>query len=114
MTHVTEIALFTDDVGSLSDFYRDLIGAASVAEWAGGAIFAAGESKILVHERSASTDGGPPNEDHCALAIDDLDVTCDALRARGLELLVEPRDYTWGRSAYLRDPDGRLMELARI
>jgi len=85
-----------------------------VAERAGGAIFAAGESKILVHERSASTDGAPPNEDHCTVAIDDLDATCDALRARGLELVVEPRDYTWGRSAYLRDPDGRLVGLAQI
>ena len=26
---------------------------------------------------------------------------------------VEPRDYPWGRSAYLRDPDGRLVELAQ-
>ena len=26
--------------------------------------------------------------------------------------LVGPRDYRWGRSAYLRDPDGRLVELA--
>jgi len=26
---------------------------------------------------------------------------------------VEPRDYQWGRSAYLRDPDGRLVELAQ-
>ena len=27
-------------------------------------------------------------------------------------VLVEPRAYPWGRSAYLRDPDGRLVELA--
>jgi catechol 2,3-dioxygenase-like lactoylglutathione lyase family enzyme len=31
----------------------------------------------------------------------------------GLVLRVEPRDYPWGRSAYLRDPDGRLVELAQ-
>ena len=59
-----------------------------------------GGSKILVHERSA------------ALAVDDLDASCDALKAGGLVLHVEPRDYPWGRSAYLRDPDGRLVELA--
>jgi catechol 2,3-dioxygenase-like lactoylglutathione lyase family enzyme len=33
--------------------------------------------------------------------------------SNGLRLLVEPRDYPWGRSAYLRDPDGRLVELAQ-
>jgi catechol 2,3-dioxygenase-like lactoylglutathione lyase family enzyme len=38
---------------------------------------------------------------------------CDAVRAEGVEFLVEPRDYPWGRSAYLRDPDGRLVELAQ-
>jgi catechol 2,3-dioxygenase-like lactoylglutathione lyase family enzyme len=65
-----------------------------------------------VHERSALTNG-PPNDDHVALAVDDLDATCVALQTSGLELLVEPREYPWGRSAYLRDPDGRLVELAQ-
>jgi len=72
-----------------------------------------GRSKILVHERSAGLSDGPPSEDHYALAVDDLATSCDTLRARGLVLLVEPRDYPWGRSAYLRDPDGRLVELSQ-
>jgi catechol 2,3-dioxygenase-like lactoylglutathione lyase family enzyme len=59
-------------------------------------------------------DDGPPNEDHFALAVDDLNAACDALVARGLILELEPRDYPWGRSAYLRDPDGRLVELAQL
>jgi len=33
---------------------------------------------------------------------------------RGCALLFEPRDYPWGRSAYLRDPDGRLVELSEL
>jgi catechol 2,3-dioxygenase-like lactoylglutathione lyase family enzyme len=110
---VAEIALFTHDVASVSAFYRELLETAPVAEWPGGVLFAAGDAKILVHERSAAMEGGPPNEDHYALAVDDLDATSDALQARGLTFLVEPRDYPWGRSAYLRDPDGRLVELAQ-
>ncbi len=113
MTHVAEIALFTDDVAAAGAFYRELAGAPPVAEWPGGAVFEVGGAKILVHERSAAPEDGPPNEDHYALAVDDLGASCDALRARGLVLLVEPRDYPWGRSAYLRDPDGRLVELAQ-
>jgi catechol 2,3-dioxygenase-like lactoylglutathione lyase family enzyme len=113
MTRVAEIALFTDDVVAVGGFYRDVAGAPPVAEWPGGALFDVGGSKILVHERSAALADGPPNEDHFALAVDDLDASCDALRAGGLVLLVEPRDYPWGRSAYLRDPDGRLVELAQ-
>jgi catechol 2,3-dioxygenase-like lactoylglutathione lyase family enzyme len=109
---IVEIALFTDDVDGTRVFYGELLGVAPVAEWPGGAIFEAGTSKILVHELGASPSGGPPNEDHFALSVPDLDATCDALRTAGLALLVEPREYPWGRSAYLRDPDGRLVELA--
>ena len=113
MRSITEVALFTDDVAGVAAFYRSLVGAGPVAEWPGGALFAAGDAKILVHERAATTEGGPPNEDHFALSVDGIDAACDALRAGGLEFLVEPRDYPWGRSAYLRDPDGRLVELAQ-
>jgi catechol 2,3-dioxygenase-like lactoylglutathione lyase family enzyme len=112
MRAVAEIALFTDDVGVATGFYRSLLGAVPVAEWPGGAIFVAGDSKLLVHERSAAMDDGPPNEDHLAFSVADLDAACDDLRAHGVALLVEPREYAWGRSAYLRDPDGRLVELS--
>ena len=48
-----------------------------------------------------------------AVSVADLDAACAALRADGCKFLVEPRDYQWGRSAYLRDPDGRLVEVAQ-
>ena len=113
MTSLGEIALFTDDVEGASEFYRDLVGAPPVAEWPGGAIFAIGKGKLLVHERSAALDDGPPNEDHFAISVADLGATCAALAVGGFTFLVEARDYPWGRSAYLRDPDGRLVELAQ-
>jgi catechol 2,3-dioxygenase-like lactoylglutathione lyase family enzyme len=111
---VAELALFTDDVDAARRFYSELLGAAPVAEWPGGAIFAAGGAKILVHERAREIEGGPPNEDHFALAVGDLNAACEKLQTEGLSFLVEPRDYPWGRSAYLRDPDGRLVELAQL
>jgi catechol 2,3-dioxygenase-like lactoylglutathione lyase family enzyme len=111
VTTFAEIALFTDDVEAAKGFYSRLLHAEPVAEWPEGAIYAANGGKLLVHARSAAMEGGPPNEDHFALAVDDLDRACEALRADGVELLVPPRDYPWGRSAYLRDPDGRLVEL---
>ena len=113
MRRLTEVALFTDDVAAVSSFYHSLVGSPPVAEWPGGAVFAVGDVRILVHERAAAMDGGPPNEDHFAVSVADLGAACDALRADGCEVLVEPRVYRWGRSAYLRDPDGRLVELAQ-
>ena len=113
MKTVAEIALFTDDVAAATSFYAGLLAGTPVAEWPGGAIFAAGASKLLEHERAAATENGPPNEDHFAFSVADLDASCDELRAHGgLSFLVEPSAYPWGRSAYLRDPDGRLVELS--
>lgn len=57
---------------------------------AGRAIFLPGSAKLLVHERGRAR---------------------RELRERRIVLLVEPRGYPWGRSAYLRDPDGHSVEL---
>ena len=113
MTRLSEVALFTDDVAEAAAFYRRLLGEDPVAEWPGGAIFAVGEGRLLVHERAGAAAAGPPNEDHFALGVDDLEAVCRMLVAAGVAFLVEPREYPWGWSAYLRDPDGRLVELAQ-
>lgn len=110
---VVEVALFTDDVEAAKHFYAELLGSVPVAEWPGGAIFSAGGAKVLVHERGAAMEAGPPNEDHVALGVLSLDSACRELRELGFSFLIEPADYPWGRSAYLRDPDGRLVELAQ-
>ena len=112
MRELVEVALFTDEVEAMKQFYGSLLGSEPEAEWPGGAIFTAGNAKLLVHERVGTVENGPPNEDHFALAATDLDNACADLRAQGFEFLVEARDYPWGRSAYLRDPDGRLVELS--
>jgi catechol 2,3-dioxygenase-like lactoylglutathione lyase family enzyme len=108
---LAEVALFTDDVEALKRFYRDVAGAEPVTEWPGGAIFDFGEAKLLVHERAEATEGGPSNEDHFAVGVPDLDAAFTELRSRGHAVHVEPREYEWGRSAYLLDPDGRIVEL---
>jgi catechol 2,3-dioxygenase-like lactoylglutathione lyase family enzyme len=114
MTEPVEIALFTEDVASTRRFYELLLAVAPESEWPGGAVFGAGDLKLLVHERGAAMADGPPNEDHVAFGVADLDAPCETLRADGVALLVEPRDYPWGRSAYVRDPDGRLLELSQV
>jgi catechol 2,3-dioxygenase-like lactoylglutathione lyase family enzyme len=113
VTEIVETALFTDDVAAAKAFYARLVDAAPVAEWPGGAIFSAGAAKLLVHERGDGPQGDPPNEDHFAFGVEDVDAAAAALAADGFAFLVEPRDYDWGRSAYLRDPDGRLVELSQ-
>lgn len=108
-----ELALFTSDVPAMTAFYRRLLGTAPQVEAEGLAIFLAGTVKVLIHQRYTAGPGDLPPEDHFALAVPALDHACEALAAQGLTVTVPPRDYEWGRSAYLRDPDGHLIELTQ-
>ena len=46
--------------------------------------------------------------------VEDVDGTFETFREQGVEFVLEPQDYAdWGiRGAYLRDPDGNLIELS--
>ena len=102
---IAEIALFTERPDELIEFYERVLDAAPERRWPGGAVFGLGDAKLLIHVTGDAAEGQPPNVDHFALAVDDVDEAATRLGA-------EARDYDWGRSAYLRDPDGRLVELA--
>lgn len=106
-----ELAYFTEDVQGLENFYRTLLGNEPVARSEDMAIFMNGETKIFIHRKYPASEGELPPENHTAFAVDDVDATCAALVQQGLTLEVAPQDYYWGRSAYLRDPDGHLIEI---
>lgn len=108
-----EIARFTPDVAAMTDFYRALLGCEPVAESDGMAIFLVGQTKVFIHQTYTPDAGELPPENHTAFAVPDVDAACAALTDAGVRLEVEPRDYYWGRSAYLRDPDGHLIEIAQ-
>ncbi len=114
MKRLGEIALFTPDVDRLVDFYRRLLGTEPVF-WQRGeaASFMMGDVTLFLHHKGAPSSGVPPNEDHIALFVEDVDTESETLRTRGLAAETGPRDFYWGRSAYFRDPDGRQVELHR-
>jgi len=45
--------------------------------------------------------------------VDEVDIEVDRIKALGIKFIAGPKDFPgWGiRSAYLRDPDGNLLEL---
>ena len=73
------------------------------------------DSKVFRHFTGDPPDAEPvtwaPGDDHIALSVDDVDAACVDLRALVIEPVAGPRDFYWGRSAYFRDPGGRLVEL---
>jgi catechol 2,3-dioxygenase-like lactoylglutathione lyase family enzyme len=114
MMQLAEMAFFTDSVADMIAFYRRLLAAEPVARSDDMAVFQVGPTRIFIHRNYRPGEGELPPEQHMAFAVEDLDAACRTLRGLGLGLEVEPRDYYWGRSAYLRDPDGHLIELSEM
>jgi len=108
-----ELAYFTETVQQMSDFYRTLLGVEPVAHSDDMAIFLNGDVKIFIHRTYQQEAGDLPPENHSAFAVEDVDAVCESLLRSGLKLEFPPKDYYWGRSAYLRNPDGDLIEITR-
>ena len=108
-----EIAFFTDDVESMAVFYERFLGAGPVARSDGMVIFMMDQTKLFIHRTYEIKAGELPPENHMAYTVGNVDTAVSELEARGLSLEIPPEDYYWGRSAYLRDPDGHLWELTQ-
>ncbi len=68
----------------------------------------------FIHRNYIPSAGELPPEKHTTLGVADVDAVCERLAAAGMRLEVAPHDTYWGRSAYLRDPDGNLIELTQV
>jgi catechol 2,3-dioxygenase-like lactoylglutathione lyase family enzyme len=114
MAQLCEVAIFTDRVDETLEFYRLLLATDPLWRSADGGQFSSGQVKVLVHRSMPRAPGMPPNETHVAVGVADVDAAAAALLRAGLAIVAGPADYDWGRSAYLRDPDGRLVEVTRV
>lgn len=111
MKKITEIALFTNNVKGLVKFYERFLGAPPASQRPGSATFQVGDLTLLIHQEQTTVPGQPPCEDHVALTVPSVDEAAKDLASKGLAIEVKPGTFDWGRSAYLRDPDGRLLEI---
>ena len=108
---LTEVAFFTSDVAGVSDFYERVLGIEPAERSDRHAVFQLGELVLRIHAAVEPGPGDPPADDHVAFTVESLAGRAAELTAAGLSV-DGPRELPWGRSAYLRDPDGRLVELA--
>jgi len=105
-----EVAIFTDDVQTTARFYERAVGEPVFAEES-KALFDVEGVEVLVHETYEPAEGDLPCEDHYTFAVEDVDEAFARLSERNLSVHREPADYDWGRSAYFRAADGRLVEI---
>jgi catechol-2,3-dioxygenase len=109
MARIAEVALFTDDVARLSEFYENLLGRPPDESTDNHASFNLDGTLLFIHVSSPEGPEGAPGGDHVGIALDQ-DAAAARVRSAGVDV-VGPKDFYWGRAAYLRDPDGRAVEL---
>jgi catechol 2,3-dioxygenase-like lactoylglutathione lyase family enzyme len=123
---LTYVRLLVSNFDACFRFYRDVMGWDPVWGQEGDvyADFATGSdctlalfSRPLMAEAvgASALPADTPGQDRVALivGVDDLDAAVSGLRERGGEFIAEPADRPdWGiRVAFLRDPDGNLIEI---
>jgi catechol 2,3-dioxygenase-like lactoylglutathione lyase family enzyme len=70
--------------------------------------------ELIAFRQGEQEAGSPthPGEGHVAFVVDDLDGTLERLRALGAEQLGLVTKFPEGRSVYLREPSGSIVELS--
>ena len=117
------VVLVVDDLDRALAFYSDLLGLPLGHRSGPFAQLATGVTRVSLYERSAMAstlgrDLDPPSPDapgfELGFKVDDCDGAYQELVAAGATSAVPPTDRAWGqRTAYVRDPDGHLVELAQ-
>lgn len=117
------VTLFVENVDDSKEFYTRVFDAPLVFEGATSAVFAFGETLVNLLQSSqapeliapapvAAQDSG--SRIQFTIQVDDVDATCETLKALGVTLLNGPMDRPWGiRTATFQDPSGHVWEIAK-
>jgi len=117
------VVLVVQDLDRALRFYCDLLGMPLGHRSGSFAQLATGVTRVALYERPAmeATLGRelePPSPDapgfELGFKVEHCDAAYDELVSGGAVPAVPPTDRPWGqRTAYVRDPDGHLVELAQ-
>lgn len=120
---ISAITLFVEDLATAKAFYETAFGLPVHYEDDDSVVFNFGNTLINLLKTSeadgliapaavAPAEAGARFQ--LTITVDDVDATCAALVARGVELLNGPMDRPWGiRTASFRDPAGNIWEIAK-
>lgn len=119
---LAQVRLITDDFGAMFRFYRDVLGLSPQVDddrgpygklsLPGGDAAIALQSREHLRQSLPELAPGAPDRVLLALKVADIEASVGALNARGAVFLAPP-SLQWGvlKVAYLRDPEGNLIEL---
>ena len=117
------VILIVEDLDRSLAFYTEVLGLKPGHRSGDYAQLDTGVTRVALYTRSAmaqvlgmSLQTPSPNAPgfEIGFKVDDVDAVMNELVARGVSPAVPPTDRFWGqRTAYVRDPDGHLIELAQ-
>lgn len=119
LTHI----LVTHDPGRSRDFYVDVLGAEVYREYGSSIVLRFLGNWLLLVEGGGPTEdkptvtfappADPDTVDHAfTIRVPDCRGAYETLRSRGAQFLTPPVDSGWEIRAFLRDPDGHLIEIS--
>lgn len=119
---IAAVTLFVEDLDTTRRFYQDVFELPIHFEDSNSAVFRFGDTLVnllkadeahglIAPAAVATPDGG--HRFQFTIGVDDVDAICDALTAKGVQLLNGPMDRPWGiRTASFQDPAGHIWEIA--
>ena len=120
---IDAITLFVEDLAATKAFYVEVFALPIYYEDDNSAVFEFGDTLINLLDIAQAPGLIEPavvapreagSRIQFTIGVDDVDATCEMLRARGVELLNGPMDRPWGiRTASFRDPGGHIWEIAK-
>lgn len=123
LNKVGAITLFVEDVPRSKAFYGDVFGLDLIYEDDDSAAFQLENTILNLLDTVAAHEliepgavAGPGSGSRLQLTIwvDDADIACAELEARGVTLVNGPVDRAWGqRTACFADPSGHVWEIAQ-
>lgn len=117
--------IVSDDVERSRRFYTDVLGGRLAFSGPGGLTYVAlSNSWIIINKGGGPTDDKPtvtlttpPDPDQVSaflnIRVTDIATASKVWSARGAEFLTEPKDHGREIRAYIRDPDGHLIEVGQ-
>jgi lactoylglutathione lyase len=122
LKNVGAITMFIEDVQRSKSFYERVFDAQAIYEDENAVAFQFENMIVNLLRIDAApeliepaTVGGRDagSRFQLTIGVDDVDVACSELAAKGVELLNGPMDREWGvRTASFADPDGHIWEVA--
>ena len=118
VTGLHSIVLHVRDLDRSVRFYRDALGLELTGVEGGVTMLRAGAARIVLHpaDREHPSDGqmrAEPGGQTLTFEVDNPDDWIPRLAARGIAIFQGPLDQLWGRVVFVKDPDGRVVGLAR-